>query len=1143
MAAKEPAHYLAVLKASYDYAPQSDDEIAVKEDQILYLVERTDDDWWKVKVKGESQDDEGPTGLVPAAYVEQAQPTSLVKVLYDYDAVAPGELTVKEDQILQLFDNDGDWILAQLNKGDGAGYVPGNYVEAAGGEEEQEESSAPAAGRIVIPDSPPRPASTYIDPADRVASHKITADDIKTWSLSEVDKKGKKKKGTLGIGNGSLFFASESDKAAVQKWQTAHVTDVTSEKAKHVQIEIAGPTPISLHFIAGSKDNAEEIMAKTQSSKAIATAGASPASPETSSSRRLPPARNVHFDDSSPVIIPPPPAEPEVESEDEEQPQDTGEYASVLYDFTADGDDEMSVKEGEQLLILERDGDDWWKCQNADGHTGMVPASYLELASEPQNGTAVAAVPTPSVDHAKAKREEAERRRKEQEREQAEQEERAQQEEQERLQREEEERTRKKREAQEKARAAAAAAEAEREKRKLAAARKAASPPPVSPPPEPKKEATRSSSKQSAELTRPPPDQTRVWHDRTGQFRVEAAFLGFKDGKLRLHKVNGVIVEVPAEKMSVEDMRFVEKVIAKRQRGSNAVTSDDEVPLALTPAAKTSRPTTTPQPPKKGPSIDWFDFFLSAGCDVDDCTRYASAFERDKIDQSILGDLTDGSMRSLGLREGDIIRVKKAIEKRKPTDNLDKPSPYIQDQIKRDEELARQLQEQEQRGGRSGPAPNLFAGPGGTLKTNVRRGRPQPKGSLPLSNVDIKALSDASDVIQRSGSPKSASASATPSIPAVQPPPRSSSAAAPVASGFDDDAWTVRPSSTKPAVETPPAPAPAPAPAPPPAAPPAPVPPPAQPAAPTPAAPLAPPAPSTPSLANTTESDIFQQLERLKGLRNTSSPQQAPSPSAVSPPIVQQANTFPMRSGMGMSHSPVPMGQIPSPTIQTPMNGPRGPYAPVPANQGLLQPLIPTQTGFNSFVPTRAPTFNQTPSPAPQMNNFQQPMGHSMSPPPMMSTPTGMPMNGMNGGGLMPMHTGMPMNNMGNGMGMGMGMNGGGLMSQPTGFPMNNMNNGFGQMPLQNNSGFLQPNPTGFNPSMGSGNFGNFSSAPPVPPLPQQQSKDTSPANVFASMKSGTFEDDSAPRSADMYDPFRNSVQAQPTGWMGGYNQGGMGYR
>lgn len=54
-----------------------------------------------------------------------------------------------------------------------------------------------------------------MDPADRVAQSKAQArvsDEIKTWSVSKVDKKGKKKKGTLGIGNGSLFFASEADK-------------------------------------------------------------------------------------------------------------------------------------------------------------------------------------------------------------------------------------------------------------------------------------------------------------------------------------------------------------------------------------------------------------------------------------------------------------------------------------------------------------------------------------------------------------------------------------------------------------------------------------------------------------------------------------------------------------------------------------------------------------------------------------------------------------------------------------------------------------------------------------------------------------------------------------------------------------------
>jgi len=76
-----------------------------------------------------------------------------------------------------------------------------------------------AAAHIVIPDSPPRPAppaSTYVDPAELVRStaSKAKADAIKTWAVSEIDKKGKKKKGTLGVGNGAIFFASEADKAS-----------------------------------------------------------------------------------------------------------------------------------------------------------------------------------------------------------------------------------------------------------------------------------------------------------------------------------------------------------------------------------------------------------------------------------------------------------------------------------------------------------------------------------------------------------------------------------------------------------------------------------------------------------------------------------------------------------------------------------------------------------------------------------------------------------------------------------------------------------------------------------------------------------------------------------------------------------------
>jgi hypothetical protein len=44
MAETETAHYLGVFKASYDYEPQSEDEVEIKEDQILFLLEKADDE-------------------------------------------------------------------------------------------------------------------------------------------------------------------------------------------------------------------------------------------------------------------------------------------------------------------------------------------------------------------------------------------------------------------------------------------------------------------------------------------------------------------------------------------------------------------------------------------------------------------------------------------------------------------------------------------------------------------------------------------------------------------------------------------------------------------------------------------------------------------------------------------------------------------------------------------------------------------------------------------------------------------------------------------------------------------------------------------------------------------------------------------
>jgi hypothetical protein len=59
----------------------------------------------------------------------------------------------------------------------------------------------------------------------------------------------------------------------VQKWQSADISSVTLDKSKHVDINFANGDE-TLHFI--SKDAADAIKKKLETSKAIATGGISP---------------------------------------------------------------------------------------------------------------------------------------------------------------------------------------------------------------------------------------------------------------------------------------------------------------------------------------------------------------------------------------------------------------------------------------------------------------------------------------------------------------------------------------------------------------------------------------------------------------------------------------------------------------------------------------------------------------------------------------------------------------------------------------------------------------------------------------------------------------------------------------------------
>lgn len=234
----------------------------------------------------------------------------------------------------------------------------------------------------------------------------------------------------------------------------------------------------------------------------------------------------------------------------------------------------------------------------------------------------------------------------------------------------------------------------------------------------------------------------RTWTDRSKSFSVEAQFLGVKDGKINLHKVNGVKIAVPVGKMSFEDLDYVERITGSG--GGSSGRRAKQVGASVEP---------------RKPDYDWFQFFLDCDVNVGLCERYAQAFTKESMDESVLPDVDASVLRTLGLREGDIIKVMRTL----------------------DGKFGRSGKTGKDAEGEGG----LFSGPGGTLRNNTRKGRPAPAVQT-TDVVDAKALTrkDGETTADTSGG-KSGSQAAS--------------------GGFDDDAWDVKPAKqTTPASQPPP---------------------------------------------------------------------------------------------------------------------------------------------------------------------------------------------------------------------------------------------------------------------------------------------------------------------------------------------------
>ncbi|KAF9361689.1 cytoskeletal protein binding protein [Mortierella sp. NVP85] len=200
--------FLSVRVALYNYEANTEQELSIKKNDILYILENDDPHWWKAKLKT-ADPNHLHVGLVPSNYVDPPPPIGIVLGLYSYEAATEEELTFEQGDTLTLYEQDDpDWFL--VGNGFQVGFVPRSYVE----------------------------------------------------EINKSEKK-KKKKGRLAVSNMSIFFGSEEDKSPVRQWLIKDVIHVRHEKS-HVYLDLGGAPPSSLDFKAASKREAVAIFYKIQ---------------------------------------------------------------------------------------------------------------------------------------------------------------------------------------------------------------------------------------------------------------------------------------------------------------------------------------------------------------------------------------------------------------------------------------------------------------------------------------------------------------------------------------------------------------------------------------------------------------------------------------------------------------------------------------------------------------------------------------------------------------------------------------------------------------------------------------------------------------------------------------------------------------
>ncbi|CEG76507.1 Putative CAMK/CAMKL/BRSK protein kinase [Rhizopus microsporus] len=112
----------ADIRCIYSYDAQNEDELSIQEGDELSTIEPDDGSGWIKAQRGHQ------VGLIPASYVEPLHKAETVTALYDFEAVNPEELQLREGDVIIVTKKDvSGWWEGSLNGK--VGIFPANYVQ------------------------------------------------------------------------------------------------------------------------------------------------------------------------------------------------------------------------------------------------------------------------------------------------------------------------------------------------------------------------------------------------------------------------------------------------------------------------------------------------------------------------------------------------------------------------------------------------------------------------------------------------------------------------------------------------------------------------------------------------------------------------------------------------------------------------------------------------------------------------------------------------------------------------------------------------------------------------------------------------------------------------------------------------------